>query len=193
MRLFEELVDAGIKNKIEYLTLWAFSTENWNRDKKEVDDLMTLFKEMFKKNAKRLHEKGVRILHIGDLSKFDQDIQNSVNFWIKETKNNKKISVVFALNYGGRDEIIRAIQRIRKLENQKISEKEFSKLLDTKDIPDPDIIIRPGGEKRLSGFLLWQSQYSELYFTDTLAPDFKTKELEEVIKDFKNRQRRFGK
>jgi undecaprenyl diphosphate synthase len=190
--VIEELADASIKNKIKFLTLWAFSTENWKRNKKEVADLMMLFREMFKKNAKKLHEKGVKIMTIGDLSRFDRDIQESINFWIKETRNNKKITVIFALNYGGRDEMVRAVERARGLDSWKASELEFSKLLDTKDIPDPDIIIRPGGEKRLSGFLLWQSSYAELFFTDVLAPDFRTKQLEEVIKEFKNRQRRFG-
>lgn len=198
--MIERLVDHAILRGVKYLTLWGFSTENWNRSPKEVDDLMMLFRELFTRNAQPLHEKGVRINHLGDPSRFAPDIQEQMAYWQEKTKNNQTITVSLALNYGGRDEILRAVQKITKEvkvgnldPDQKMDVAAFSSYLDTHDLPDPEIIIRPGGEKRLSGFLLWQMEYAELYFPDVLMPDFDEKQLDLVIDDFEKRSRRFGK
>ncbi len=189
------LVKECLKLKIPYLTLWTWSTENWNRNKKEVTGIFTLFRQLFEQQAEKLNQLGVKINTIGDLSAFPKDVQRMVNKWGKTTHKNKKLTFTSALNYGGRDEIIRAIKKLSTINNQQltITEKSFSQLLDTAALPDPELIIRPGGEKRLSGFLPWQSVYSELYFTDTLFPDFSPKELRKAIQEYSHRQRRFGK
>jgi undecaprenyl diphosphate synthase len=192
------VVQAAIDFGIQYLTLWAFSTENWNRDPKEVKGLMNLFRELFSSEAEELHKRGVRIKTIGDLSRFDSDIQENIARWTANTKDNTTITVVFALNYGGRDEIVRAAGKIAKdikagiLSDETPSQETFSQYTDTASIPDPDLIIRPGGEKRLSGFLLWQSNYAELYFTQALMPDFGKEELRQALEEFNHRKRRFG-
>lgn len=186
-QLIERLADFSIAKGISYLTLWAFSTENWERPKEEVEGIMALFRETFATSAKRLHEKGVRVAVIGDMSRFPKDIQDGIEHWVKETKNNQNLIVSFALNYGGRDEIIRAVQK---------GGVDFADYLDTRqmiDLPDPDLLIRPGGEKRLSGFLTWQTVYTELYFTDVLMPDFDEVEFTKALEEYARRQRRFGK
>ena len=161
--------------------------------------LMKLFRQMFSKEVKKLHEEGVRVRTIGDLSRFDQDIQDSVAEWVEKTKDNQEITVIFALNYGGRDELLRAVQKAAQdlgqdeLAKRKLEQAEFAQYLDTADFPDPELIIRPGKEVRLSGYLLWQSNYSELYFTDVMMPDFDGAELEKAIKELNRRQRNFGK
>lgn len=188
--VIEELADKCIESGVKYLTLWAFSTENWNRDAMEVKLIMDLFREMLKRNIDRLHQKGVQITTIGDLSRFDQDIREQIALGIEKTKQNKNLALTFALNYGGRDELVRAVNKID--QKNKITQETISQNLDTAHLPDPDLIIRPGGEKRLSGFLLWQSEYSELYFSDVLMPDFGEKELAKAIADYQQRQRRFG-
>lgn len=185
--MIERLADFAIAKGIKFLTLWAFSTENWQRPSEEVKGIMELFRETFATSSKRLHQKGVRVAVIGDLSRFPEDIQDGVNFWLKETKNNQKLIVTFALNYGGRDELQRAVRA---------GGENFENHLDTKKmivLPDPDLLIRPGGEKRLSGFLTWQSVYTELYFTDALMPDFDEQEFAKALADYASRQRRFGK
>ncbi len=185
--MIERLADFCILKGIKYLTLWAFSTENWQRPEEEVSGIMDLFRETFATSAERLHKKGVRVAIIGNLSRFPKDIQDGVNFWLNETEKNQELTVTFALNYGGRDELIRAVRQ---------GGANFEKFLDTKklvDLPDPDLLIRPGGEKRLSGFLTWQSVYSELYFTDVLMPDFDEAEFNKALEDYASRQRRFGK
>ncbi len=188
-----DLVDHAIKRGIKFLTLWAWSTENWKRDKKEVEIIMRIFRQALHRQWKKLHEKGVRIKVIGNISKFSPDIRRLIEERIEETKNNNKITVIFALNYGGRDEMKRAMNKAISEKQKAISEKEFSQILDTKGIPDPDLIVRPGGEQRLSGFLLWQSEYAELYFTSWYMPEFTPKKLDEAIEEFERRQRRFGK
>lgn len=201
----EPIIDTAIELGIPYLTFWAFSTENWYRSKKEVAFLMGLYRNDLNKKVDSFHAKNVRIKIIGNLSMFPKDLQEKTARWVERTKNNKKITVNIALSYGGRDEIIRAIGKWRenpKSENpassagrqkSKLTEDEFSKYLDTSGQPDPDLLIRTGGEKRLSGFLLWQLEYAELYFTDVLWPDFTPFEFKLAIDDFVNRQRRFGK
>lgn len=205
----EKLVDHCLKLGIPYLTLWAFSTENWKRDEREVEAILTLMREMFDEKQKLLEEKQVRVNTIGDISRFPKDIQRKIQFWQDRTRNRDKMVVTFALNYGGRDEILRAIGKLAseqlstELEKkngvkkmaaylQNLTEDQFERYLDTADLPDPDLIIRPGGEKRLSGYLSWQSTYAELYFTDVLMPDFDDKELARALEEFEQRQRRFG-
>lgn len=187
--ILEPLIEHAAKRGIKFMTFWAFSTENWKRSKKEVQGIMTIFRHVIHKRWQKLHEKGVKIRVIGDISMFPKDIREALKKVVEQTENNEKITVVFALNYGGRDEIIRSIRKLQKTE---VSEKEFGKYLDTRDIPDPELIVRTGGEQRLSGFLLWQSQYSELYFPSWYMPEFTAEKLDEVIREYQKRNRRFG-
>lgn len=208
----EPLVEHAAKNGIKFITFWAFSSENWMRGEKEVEFLMRVFREFIKGPvAKRMMEKGVRVKVIGDYRQFPQDIVKDVCEIIEKSKDNKSITAVFALNYGGRAEILRAVNVIASAAKQStsaiesdsthppsdllhiINEEKFSDLLYTKDLPDPDMIVRTGGEMRLSGFLPWQAVYSELYFTDKFWPDFSTEEFDKAIEEYKNRERRFGK
>lgn len=191
--ILEPLIEYAAKQGVKFMTFWAFSTENWNRSEKEVQGIMAIFRHVIQKKWQRLHEKGVRIRVIGDTSRFPKDISDALTDVIEQTKENKKITVIFALNYGGRDEIIRTIKKIKDRVLEEITEAEFSELLDTQGIPDPEMIIRTGGEQRLSGFLLWQSQYSELYFPSWYMPEFVPDKLDEVIDVYQKRTRRFGK
>jgi len=211
-----ELIESSGKLGIKYFTFWALSTENLEkRTKNEVEKLLSLMRFFLKKKLNEFKKKGVKLMTIGDLKKLPLDIQDLITKGKKETQKNKKIHVIFAINYGGRNEIVRAIQKIRnpftvnpfrmnpksvhgesvqdESEIRNLNEEKLSKLLDTIGIPDPDLIIRTGGEKRLSGFLPWQSVYSELYFSDLYFPDFDAKELKKAVKDYSLRQRRFGK
>jgi undecaprenyl diphosphate synthase len=187
--ILEPLIEHAADLGIEYMTLWAWSTENWKRAHDEVGGIMKLLRWGFDTYGARMHKKGMRIQVIGDTSKLDEDIRASLNRLIELTKNNTRITVVFALNYGGRDEIMRAVQ---KAAGKTVTMDEFSEYLDTKGVPDPDMIVRPGGEERLSGFLLWQSQYAELYFADWYMPEFTPARLDEVVEEFATRRRRFG-
>jgi undecaprenyl diphosphate synthase len=180
----ENLIESAGELGIEYLTLWAFSTENWGREKNEVTGLMNLFRKALMTKVDTFIAKGARLRMLGDMTKFSPDIQEGMKLAMKKSESNTKITVAFALNYGGRDEITRAVEK---------GGTEFEKHLDTAGIPDPDLIIRTGGEQRLSGFLMWQAAYSELYFTDTLFPDFDKGALEEAVEEYQGRQRRFGK
>jgi undecaprenyl diphosphate synthase len=194
--LLEPLVEHAYTLGIKYLTFWAFSTENWRRDPAEVSGIMKIFRDAIEKFGLRMHQKGIRIRFIGDITKFSPDIQKSVGELVALTKNNTRITVVFALNYGGRDEMVRAIntwgQQSAETGNP-LTEKIFETYLDTRGIPDPELIIRTGGEQRLSGFLLWQSQYAELYFPSWYMPEFTPGKLDEAVEEFNGRQRRFGK
>ncbi len=198
-KMIEPLAERCIERGVKYLTLWAFSTENWNREKNEVEGLMQIFRTGLVKNGERLHKLGIRLRVIGDMSSFPKDIQDGVDHWQQETAKNTRLTITFALNYGGRDEILRAIQKMaqdyssEQLRATKLSPEEFSKYLDTTDMPDPDLIIRPGGEFRLSGYLPWQGVYAELYFTDILMPDFTADELDKALAEFERRTRNFGK
>lgn len=180
----ENLIEAAGEMGIEYLTLWAFSTENWGRAEDEVVGLMNLFRKALMTKVDKFIAKGARLKIIGDMSKFSPDIQEGMKMAMEKSEKNTKITVAFALNYGGRDEIKRAVEK---------GGVEFENHLDTVGIPDPDLIIRTGGEQRLSGFLMWQAAYSELYFTDTLFPDFDKTKLEEAVEEYQTRQRRYGK
>ncbi len=189
--VLEPLVEHAAKRGVKYLTFWAFSTENWQRDKTEVEGIMRIFRHVIAKRWQRLHEKGVRVNVIGDLSKFAPDIRDSLAKVVEQTKGNTKITAVFALNYGGRDELVRAIGKLPK--DQAVTEAMISGALDTSDIPDPDFIIRTSGEQRLSGFLPWQGVYSELYFPSFYMPEFTPGKLDEAIEEYQSRKRRFGK
>lgn len=189
--VLEPLVEHAAKRGVKFITFWAFSTENWQRNATEVEGIMRIFRHVIQKRWARLHEKGVRVRVIGDVSRFAPDIQESLTKVIDQTKDNKKITAVFALNYGGRDEILRAIKRVT--DPSVLTEASFSELLDTAGIPDPDFIIRTSGEQRLSGFLPWQSAYSELYFPKFHMPDFTPERLDEALDECQRRHRRFGR
>ncbi|KUK79634.1 MAG: undecaprenyl diphosphate synthase [Microgenomates bacterium 39_7] len=191
----ERLTDHCIKLGIPYLTLWAFSTENWKRDKLEVEAILSLMRSMFAKGFGPMIKKKVKIETIGDLSKFPTDIQESIQKLKDGCVEDYKITVTFALNYGGRDEIGRAVEKFVEHEPAAKSAEVEAKLgtyLDTSFLPDPDLIIRTGGEQRLSGFMPWQSVYAELYFSEILMPDFNENELDEALAEYKRRERRFG-
>lgn len=196
-KVIEPLAEQCIARGVKYLTLWAFSTENWKREQEEVQGLMGIFRKGLQKNGERLHKLGIKLQGIGDLEKFPEDIFRGANHWINETAQNTRLTITFALNYGGRDEVLRAIRRAAKElsveELQNLSQEKFSSYLDTAALPDPDLIIRPGGELRLSGYLPWQSVYSELYFTDILMPDFTPAELDKALDEYARRVRNFGK
>jgi undecaprenyl diphosphate synthase len=190
----EPLVDEAIKKGINYVTFWAFSTENWKRDKNEIEVLFKVFRLFLHSSfMKKLKKKQVRVSVIGDMSPFPKDIQKDVEKIIEESKQFTAITVNFALNYGGRAEILQAVQKALTQGSHLVTEEEFGSYLYTVSQPDPDLIIRTGGDKRLSGFFPWQSTYSELYFTKTLWPDFNEAAFEKAIKEYQNRQRRFGK
>lgn len=195
--ILEPLIEHAAKRGVKYMTFWAFSTENWNRSETEVKGILSIFRHVIGKRWQRLHEKGVRIRVIGDVSRFPEDIQESLRKVVEQSKNNTKITTIFALNYGGRDEMVRAMNKILhvkcQIPNPTIEKKEIEDYLDTKGIPDPELIIRTGGEQRLSGFLLWQLEYAELAFPTWYMPDFTPKKLDELIQDYQQRQRRFGK
>ena len=190
------LINELIRLDIKYFTFWALSTENLiGRSKEELSRLFNLIRISLKSKYEEFKEKKIRLKIIGELTKLPEDLQKEAAKITEETMGNKKITIILGLNYGGRDEIIRAISKIQNSEFriQNLTKDNFSDNLDTKDIPDPDLIIRTGGEKRLSGFMLWQSEYSELYFSDLYFPDFTAKELEKAINNYSERQRRFGK
>ncbi len=188
--LIEKCVDLGIP----YVTFWAFSTENWKRDETEVNELLRIFRFAFGGLATRFIKRGAKLKILGDISRFPKDIVEKSIETMNKSSQNHAITVSFALNYGGRDEILRAVKKIiqEKLTSDNVNEEIFSAHLDTSGMPDPDMIIRTGGEQRTSGYLPWQSAYSELFFTPTLFPDFTPNKLEEIIRDFSHRDRRFG-
>jgi undecaprenyl diphosphate synthase len=192
--VIEPLISECVKQKIPYVTFWAFSTENWKRDKKEITELFSVFRFALGKLATKFIKQGAKLKILGDINRFPKDIAQKSLEMIQKSKTNTQITVTFALNYGGRDEILRAVKKIVKqnIPVDKINEKTFASHLDTAGIPDPDLIIRTGGDKRLSGYLPWQSVYSELYFTKTLFPNFTPNKLKIALKSFSTRNRRFG-
>jgi undecaprenyl diphosphate synthase len=182
------------KHGIEYVTLYAFSTENWNRPADEVNGIFDILMEVVGKEMRELHKNGVRIRHIGRLQGLPEGMQKSIEKAVKLTENNRGMTLGVALNYGGRAEILDAISRITadKISPRDIDEKLFSKYLYTAGFPDVDLVIRTSGEMRTSNFLIWQSAYSEYYFTSVLWPDFDEEELEKALLAYSQRQRRFG-
>ena len=195
----EQIIQDAGEIGIKYLTVYAFSTENWNRSGEEVGALMDLFRYYAGRLLKRAKENNVRIRMIGDRRRFPEDIIEAINRLESETKENTGLTFVMAANYGGRDEIRRAAVRLaldaakgKPVDPEGFSADDFSEYLDTNGIPDPDLIIRTSGEERISNFLLWQGAYSELVFTDVLWPDFNKEELLKCISEFNSRHRRFG-
>jgi undecaprenyl diphosphate synthase len=178
------------KKNIPYLTLYAFSTENWKRPKQEVSFLMSLLRKYLKTEESTYMDNNIKFNTIGDLSSFDKKTINSINKLKETTKINTGLTQTLALNYGSRNEITRAINKIKNLDN--IKEEDITNALDSKNMPDVDVLIRTGGEKRLSNFLLWQSYYSEIFFINTLWPDITNLEIESIIQDFETINRRFG-
>lgn len=190
----EPLIEKCAELGIGFVTFWAFSTENWKRDETELKGLFDVFRFALGPLALRFIQKGARLRILGDINRFPSDIAKKTLDIINKSSKNNKITVTFALNYGGRDEILRAVKKLitDKIPAEKIDETLFSSYLDTTGIPDPDLIIRTGGEQRLSGYLPWQSVYSELYFTPVLFPDFTPDKLTLAISEFLKRDRRFG-
>ena len=188
-------VDIGIK----YLTLYAFSTENWSRPKEEVDGLMELLVSAISEEMKALHESGVRFKTIGDITKLPPSCVDSLQEAVDFTSKNEAITLILALNYSSQEEILHAAQQIISEINQGVLQEKdltkelFSRYLYTDGIPDPELIIRTSGEHRLSNFMLWQAAYAELHFTPVFWPEFRKKHLVAAIEDFQHRQRRFGK
>ncbi len=193
-RNIQPLVEFAVSKGISYLTFWAFSTENWQRADDEVTDILNVFRKALKDPMiARLKEVKAKIQIIGDVSPFPDDIQQEVQKIIQDTKQNDKITVNIALNYGGRAEILQAVKVLIIEKKESLTEDEFSSYLSTAGQPDPDFIIRTGGEMRLSGYLPWQSVYAELYFTPVYWPDFGEKAFENALEEYARRHRRFGK
>jgi undecaprenyl diphosphate synthase len=198
--------DAGSKNihpvvsifadyGVKYLTIYMFSTENWNRPRIEVRGLLALLSKKIDQETQAFHQENIRLVHLGRLDRISQKLTMKIKAAVELTKNNTGLTLCLAFDYGGRDEIVQAARRITgdSITDDNIDESIFAQYLHTADIPDPDLVIRTGGESRLSNFLLWQAAYSELYFTPVLWPDFGHKDVEEALSEYKRRQRRFGK
>jgi undecaprenyl diphosphate synthase len=177
---------------VRYLIVYGFSTENWNRDPKEVRALFDLFRNFFREELPYAQKNGIRIGCIGDVSRFPKDIQDLIQEAEEKTQKNKSLTLILALSYGGRSEIISAIKKLDPKKIKTLTEKEFSRHLWTENIPDPDIIIRTGGNMRLSNFLPWQSVYSEFFFPSVFFPDFTKGHLSSILRTYQKRERRFG-
>ena len=197
-KVVEETVFHAGELGIEYLTVYAFSTENWKRGEEEVSSLMTLFRYYMKRLRVIAREHDTVVRMIGDRSRFDPDIIEMMNCLEEETKGNHGLTFTIAVNYGGRDELVRAVKKIAAkakngaLDPDRLTESAIASELDTAYMPDPDLLIRTGGELRVSNFLLWQIAYAEIYVTDVLWPDFTKEELEKAVEAYGKRNRRFG-
>lgn len=195
----DRITRAAVEIGIDVLTLYAFSSENWKRPREEVSGLMQLLKKYLESELSTMIENNIRLSCIGDIRKLPNDVQDAISHSLAETSSNNGLVLNLALNYGGRDEIVRAARRLadlslhQKLRPQDLNEEVFTRNLDTAGLPEPDLIIRTGGEKRLSNFLLWQASYSELYFTEKNWPDFSKDDLITALHDYQKRQRRFGR
>lgn len=192
VKIVEHCLDLGVKT----LTVYALSTENWRkRAREEVKGIFDLLVRIVKEKKEEYKKKGIRVAILGDFQAFPRRVVRAIREILAIVKKHERLKVNLALNYGGRDEILRAVKKIiaEGIPPEKLTEEKFSKFLYTNGEHDPDLIIRTGGELRLSNFLLWQMSYSELYFTDTLWPDFTPEKLDEAIADYQKRQRRFGK
>jgi len=187
----ESIIKQSIKNKIKYLTLFAFSTENWKRPKKEINYLFNLLENFLINKIDDLHKQNIKLKIIGSKN-FSKKLNLLLNSAEKKTSKNSKIQINLAINYGAKFELISAIKKLQKNEN-KINEKNIEKFLYTKNIPDPDLMIRTGNTKRLSNFLLWQLAYAEIFFEKKMWPDFNDKDYLKIIKEYKNLKRNFGK
>ncbi len=191
LKTVEKIIKTTIKNKISFLTLFAFSTENWKRPKKEINYLFTLLENFLVKRIDDLHKQNIKLQILGS-KKFSPKLNKILSKSEKKTSKNKKLQINLALNYGSKSELIEAIKKMKKNKNT-ITEKNLSRNLQTKNVPDPDLLIRTGNTKRLSNFLLWQLAYSEIFFEKKLWPAFKEKDYNRIIKEYKRIKRNFGK
>ena len=191
-RTARAIVEAAKARGIPYLTLYAFSSENWRRPQEEIEALFKLLERFIDNEVSALKDSGVCIHVLGDITRLSEQLQKKIRRTMEETRGNTMIHLSIALNYGGRDEIVRAAEALSREGVQNIDETVFASHLDTSFMPDPDLLIRTGGEYRLSNFLLWQLAYTEMYFTDTLWPDFDEHCLDEALAWYASRQRRFG-
>ena len=192
LKTAEMIIKESVKKKIKFLTLYAFSTENWKRPKIEINFLLNLLETFLKEKIEQLDKNEIKLKILGNVKKFPKKIQKLLEFSQKKTAKNKKLQINLALNYGSKDEIMRAINII-KLNKYKVNEKSINKLLYTKGIPDPDILIRTGNTNRLSNFLLWQLAYTEIFFVDKLWPDFNENDFNKIVNNFYTIKRNFGK
>ena len=190
LKTVEKIIKETVKQKIKFLTLYAFSTENWKRPKKEINYLFNLLESFLLNKIEELHKQNIRLKIIG-IKKFSKKLNNLLHISEKKTSKNKTLQINLALNYGSKFEIINAFKKISK-NKDKINEKNLKKYLQTKNIPDPDLLIRTGNTKRLSNFLLWQLAYAEIFFENKLWPDFNEKDFIRIIKKFKKIKRNFG-
>tara|TARA_B100000767_G_scaffold209427_1_gene196375 strand:- start:4 stop:726 length:723 start_codon:yes stop_codon:yes gene_type:complete len=195
IKAVRDTVEGAAQVGIKYLTLYAFSSENWSRPEREVNALMTLLVSAVNKETKTLMDNNIRLSTIGNINKLPLKAQKELQAAIIKTKNNTRMNLVLALSYSSRGEIIDAVHNIikDKKKPKQINEATFQQYLTTKSVPDPELLIRTSGEYRISNFLLWQIAYSELYFTDTLWPDFRRADLFKAILNYQSRERRFGK
>jgi undecaprenyl diphosphate synthase len=193
LKSVETVIKESINQKISFLTLYTFSTENWKRPKNEVNFLFDLIRKSLKKNFNKIIKQGIKVRIIGKKLGLPKDINETIKFVEKKTFYNKKITLNIALNYGSKEEIINACKKLYKKNNTKVNFKNFEENLYTKDIPNPDILIRTGGAKRLSNFLLWQLAYTEIFFLNKLWPDFNDIDFNKIIKKYYKIKRNFGK
>ena len=191
LKTVEKVIKETIKNKIKFLTLYAFSTENWKRPKKEISFLFSLLENFLTNRLNELHKQNIKLKIIGN-KKFSSRLNKLLSFSEKKTSKNRKLQINLALNYGSKFELINAFKNLNK-NKDKINEKNLTKYLLTQNIPDPDLLIRTGNTKRLSNFLLWQLAYSEIFFEKKLWPEFNENDYNKIIKKFKNIKRNFGK
>ena len=194
-----DIVEAAREIDIKVLTLYAFSSENWDRPVQEVSGLMSILKRYLESELPRMQENGIRLMSIGDRDRLPEGVRNTLEREIRKTADNSELILNLALSYGGRDEIVRAVKNIfrectagnRSVES--ITSEVIGSHLDTRDLPDPDLLIRTGGEFRLSNFMLWQVSYAEVYFTDIMWPDFRKEEFLQALSEYQSRERRFGR
>ena len=192
--IIEPIMEAAIELGVKVISVYAFSTENWSRPKTEVRELWRLLEYFFVTKISRIKEMGIKIKHSGTTKRLPPSIKKTIQQAVKNTEKNKRIVLNFCINYGGRQEIVRSMNSWleKRKGDEKITESKLNNHLDTKGLPDVDLLIRTSGEYRISNFLLWQCAYAELVFTDVLWPDFKPGHLEKAVYDFQNRERRFG-
>lgn len=191
--VFRQIVKACLRRNIHYLTVFAFSSENWKRPTQEVDFLLNLLHKSLQKEVEELHQNNVKLCFAGDFSKFNEPLKQAIDDATRKTKDNNKMTVTICINYGGRWDITQACEKFYKHNpNQTITPENIAPYLSLSFAPDPDLLIRTGGEMRISNFLLWQLAYTELYFTNTFWPDFSEKDLDQAIDSFLKRERRFG-
>jgi undecaprenyl diphosphate synthase len=199
-KILEPLIYRCLELSIPYITFWAFSTENWKRGPAFARALFGLLRRRLQRDITRYNQAGMQLNTIGDLTKLPKDLVKVIEEWKQQSRKNTKITVTIALNYGGRDEVLRAVRRasisykLKAKSLEKIAEEEFSQYLDTANppLPDVDLVIRTGGEQRLSGFMPWQTAYAEFYFPKTLMPDFTVKEFDKALREYQRRDRRLG-